>query len=588
MSDLNLQVNNNIKSILLSRTPKGRYIVYDNKIRTVNTIGGECFQKSCSERSMDEEWANKIWKKAQIRINEGYKRGWLYYQLLEDCGGDKSIASQLTNTSMKWMIAGAIMKHRNMPEKADVSGYDLGSADGKYDPKDHQLEGIQKIIGNGGRMLLADEPGAGKTMQATQAINIMCDKIIFVCKAKLRGEMVSEIKKWNGKDQDIYIVDGNSDKIDGDWCIMSYDVMKSYIDEIKEKEYDGIIMDESECIKNRSTQRTRAALKLRKHIPCKVLLSGTPVPNSIDEAWPQLRFIGHWAGEKFSYREFCRHFAGGMEVNFGGRSVFKEYNEKHSNPDLLRESMKDCTLRRNKDIKASIDREWYKIDVTEEWRREENMQLSSLKEEYESLDEEGHLLGRIQSMRVIAAKAKATFVADKLIDVCKADKSKSIAVFCDFKEPIKYIKNALVNDGIDCGVIDGDTSDDKVEEVKERFMEGNIPVIILSKSGEHGHNLQIGDEIWFVSLSWNPKSHIQKRDRAFRIGREGDLKERWFECDLEIDQVTADKIKSKQQMQKDIGMEATESEIMNERGESYSLKNIAQELIDRTKDLSFF
>lgn len=582
MSDLTNPLKNNIRSLLLCRSPEGRYVVYDKGVRVVNKIGGECYRKGCADRKMTAGEAKVVWSLSSKRAKERYKRGWLYYKLLDRFGNDD--IGELVDIGMRWMICAGIMKYRNYPKRANID-YDLGSADGRYEPKQKQIEGVQLIVGNDGRMLVADEPGTGKTMQAVQAMHILCDKIVFVCKAKLREEMINEIFKWTGESQNVYKVSGRSDVIQKHhrWYIISYAVLPDHVNKLGF--CDGAILDESEKIKNKDTNRTKASLKLSNKVDHKLLLSGTPTPNSLDEAWTQLKFLDHWTGEKLTYREFCRMFCGAMIVSYGNKRIFEPYVDSHANIDLLKEAWSDIVLRREKDIDADVDRRWYKINVKEEWKDKENLELISLKKEYENLD--GSVLVKLTKLRVISAKAKATFVCDELIKVCNLT-DKKIVLFSDFKEPIDYITNRLANEGIDSGVIDGDTGDTKTKEVKRRFKKENLQVLIMTESGEHGHNIKAGDEVWFLTLSWNAKSHIQKRDRVLRIGRKRDVIERWFESDLKIDQVTVNHIKTKLNMERSLGIDASNSDIMEGREEENSHKNIAQELIDISEDEFLF
>ena len=76
-----------------------------------------------------------------------------------------------------------------------------------------------------------------------------------------------------------------------DIYIINYDGLRVILDEIKNFDFDCIILDESSKIKNMNSQITNLVLSLREYIPNRYVLSGCPAPNHNSEIFPQMKFI---------------------------------------------------------------------------------------------------------------------------------------------------------------------------------------------------------------------------------------------------------------------------------------------------------
>ncbi len=134
--------------------------------------------------------------------------------------------------------------------------------------------------------VLADDMGLGKTIQA---LAVMDKKTLVVCPKSVLFNWLAETRKFR-PDLTIAMYAGTRRTLDpnADVVITSYPILRNDIDTLGGVEWDTIILDESQTIKNPDSQVARAAYKLRGK--WRVTLSGTPVENRLDELWSQLHF----------------------------------------------------------------------------------------------------------------------------------------------------------------------------------------------------------------------------------------------------------------------------------------------------------
>lgn len=78
-----------------------------------------------------------------------------------------------------------------------------------------------------------------------------------------------------------------------------------------------MIIDESQSIKNESSKRTRAVMKLKPLTAYRRILTGTPIANNILDLYPQMRFLDEEILGYYSYYAFRNHFAIVKRVQFG-------------------------------------------------------------------------------------------------------------------------------------------------------------------------------------------------------------------------------------------------------------------------------
>ena len=163
--------------------------------------------------------------------------------------------------------------------------------------------------------ILADDMGLGKTIQLLALIldykenNEIIKPSIVVAPSSLTLNWQAEINKF-AKILNVQVIHGSLEerqkqisKINNyDIVITSYDLLKRDIDLYKEFNYEFqyIIADEAQYIKNNNTQNSKAIKEI--NAKTRFALTGTPIENSLSELWSIFDFI--MPGYLFSYRKF--------------------------------------------------------------------------------------------------------------------------------------------------------------------------------------------------------------------------------------------------------------------------------------------
>ena len=126
-----------------------------------------------------------------------------------------------------------------------------------FDYKGYQKAGISYAL-NRNETLIADEMGLGKTIQAIGILNANQDiqNALVVCPASLRLNWRNELNKWLTRDLSVGVAEGKKFP-ETDIVVINYDILSKHHDKIREKEWDHLILDEFQYIKNQDSRRTQ-------------------------------------------------------------------------------------------------------------------------------------------------------------------------------------------------------------------------------------------------------------------------------------------------------------------------------------------
>ncbi|NGX63946.1 MAG: RNA polymerase-associated protein RapA, partial [Candidatus Anoxychlamydiales bacterium] len=204
------------------------------------------------------------------------------------------------------------------------------------------LEKLRKMHLNG---VLADDMGLGKTLQAIVAIEQNQAKAmepsIVVCPTSLLYNWQEEINKFSPKTNAV-VIDGTPNqrkktisKIDkNDIIITSYTLIQKDIELYKEITFSYAILDEAQHIKNRQTRNAKSVKLL--NATHKMILTGTPIENSLDELWSLLDFL--MPGFLSTYDRFTERY-----IRSSNQTHVKniEYLKRKVSPFILRRMKED-------------------------------------------------------------------------------------------------------------------------------------------------------------------------------------------------------------------------------------------------------
>ncbi len=446
----------------------------------------------------------------------------------------------------------------------------------------YQKEGIKwlrHLEANGFCGLLADEMGLGKTLQTLAwlelkrtAIDAQNKPCIIVCPTSLVDNWAQESHKFT-PDQSILVMSGSDrhekwDQIPGsDLVLTSYALLKRDIDEYIEHEFSAIVLDEAQHIKNRSTQNAVAAKKLKA--PNRLVLTGTPVENSVADLWSILDFLmpGYLGGHKAFRTNYELPIAKGEDD--GDYALAKLRRKIH--PFLLRR------LKRNvaSDLPDKIEKIAYCHLTKDQQVVYQQLLKSSQQKISRMVAEKGYNKSRMEVLATLM-KLRQTCCHLELLKLpdLKArepsakldlfmelleeagDSGHRILVFSQFVSMLKILVRELEAKGTPYCYLDGATKN-RMEEVTRFNRERDIPLFLISlKAGGTGLNLTGADMVVHFDPWWNPAVEDQATDRAHRIGQHRTV----YSVKMITTGTVEEKVLAMQQRKKEVIQAAIESD----------------------------
>jgi len=316
---------------------------------------------------------------------------------------------------------------------------------------------------------------------------------------------------------------------DYDVVLTSYGIVRLDTDLLAGYQFDYVILDESQAIKNPASTTAQAVRRLRaRH---RLILTGTPVENSTMDLWSQMSFInpGLLGSQAFFRKEFVRPI---------------EQNRDESRTRKLHALIKPFVLRRQKaqvasELPAKTEHLSYCPLTEEQQRLYEETKSFYRNKILESLD--GHqpspaggpqllLLQGLTRLRQIASHprlADATYPGEsgKLREVLRMLRSvvsegHKVLVFSQFVQHLALVRAGLDERELPYAYLDGHTRDRPAEVA--RFQDTpELQIFLISlKAGGVGLNLTAADYVFLLDPWWNPAVEAQAIDRAHRIGQQ--------------------------------------------------------------------
>jgi len=378
----------------------------------------------------------------------------------------------------------------------------------------YQFDGVvwlqrQRKVGAG--CMLADEMGLGKTLQVLA--HLSC---VETTHPHLVVSPVSLVYNW--RQEIIRFVPQLSQRI----IVTSYDQVRLHLNEYVECEYDTIIIDEAQVIKNRRTQKYKALAQL--HCAHKIILTGTPIENSIEDIWSH--FIMLNPGMSGMYERIKQ--TGGVQDS--EQKVV--LSARLLNRFILRRT-KDEVL---KDLPEKSEKTVY-VDLSDKEKTiYDNLYCAIVRSletgltgKVNSIVLEGLL--RLRQVCVSANMLPPSLRFSQHIDSTKLNMALSYAeriktdghkvlFFSQFVSALQELEKLLACSGVGFVKLYGDTVDRKTP-VESFQHESSITAFLLSlKAGGVGLNLTAADYVFFLDDWWNPAVEDQAMGRAHRIGQE--------------------------------------------------------------------
>lgn len=400
----------------------------------------------------------------------------------------------------------------------------------------YQVDGcnwLSKMAHFGMGACLADDMGLGKTVQAISILLAQAKDgpSLAIAPTSVCYNWVLEIKKFAQKLKPHLFAELDREALlknvaAQDVVICSYGLLQRNINLLNKINWQVIILDEAQAIKNSTAKRTQAVYQLQGNF--RLALTGTPIENHLGELWSLFRFLnpGFLGGEESFYKRFITPIE--QHKNEYARNTLKSLIK----PFILRR-MKDAVLQ---DLPAKTELTVMVDLSTEERAFYEALRIKAIEqiENDESGLSEGQkrfkILAEITKLRLACchstlANGEIDLPSSKLeqfsylLNDILENKHK-VLVFSQFVRYLDLVKNLLEEKKISYQYLDGQTPQGQRKEIVGNFQGGKDSVFLLSlKAGGVGLNLTAADYVILLDPWWNPAVENQAADRAHRIGQ---------------------------------------------------------------------
>ncbi|HEX8200285.1 MAG TPA: DEAD/DEAH box helicase, partial [Isosphaeraceae bacterium] len=306
-----------------------------------------------------------------------------------------------------------------------------------------------------------------------------------------------------------------------DLIVTTYGTLRTDIVELGKTEFDYVILDEAQAIKNAGSQVAKASRLLRgRH---RLAMSGTPIENHLGELWSIFEFLNP-----------------GM---LGGASVFKGLatsgQDEGARP-LLARSLRPFILRRTKgqvvaDLPEKTEQTLYCSMEPAQRRRYEELRShyrqALLKKDPTDLKRSKiEVLEALLRLRQAACHpglidpkhaddpaAKLDMFLPQLAEV--VEEGHKVLVFSQFTKFLAIVRGRLDQEGLRYEYLDGRTRN-RAERVERFQNDPSVPIFLISlKAGGLGLNLTAAGYVYLLDPWWNPAAEAQAIDRSHRIGQ---------------------------------------------------------------------
>jgi SNF2 family DNA or RNA helicase len=440
----------------------------------------------------------------------------------------------------------------------------------------HQIETVRKVLRHfRGRVLLADEVGLGKTIEACLLLREyllrgLVKRVLILVPSSL-------VLQWREELSSKFSLDfcmPSSSASAGFWTqnnlvLASHSLAKSrkHFDAVTECLWDLVIVDEAHHCKNRNTRHWQVVNQLkRRHL---FLLTATPVQNDLLELYNLLTLLepGHLKTEKDfkkTYvrrgnprnplnRERLRSLLSEVMIRNTRSLVSSHLPTRYAQTFVVRPKdpeseiyplLEDYLREKSPEIDTNIEREEDSGDTNDLFNQTisgdtpvaqtpptlTRMQIQTLisasgshpcalSASLEKMDGQNEqtrtILGLIGQIRRSAKE-------DKMLELLKQNPKEKILIFANFRTTLERLGRLLTEEGIEHSIFSGSHTLAEKQQAVLAFRD-RMNVMLCSKTGGEGHNLQFANTLINFDLPWNPMRIEQRVGRLHRIGQTRDV-----------------------------------------------------------------
>ena len=399
--------------------------------------------------------------------------------------------------------------------------------------RDYQIDGFHYLsrlthwrIG----ACLADDMGLGKTVQT---IALLLEQAkhgasLVIAPTSVAFNWVEELNKFAPTLKAHNLHANNRESLikkagKFDVVICSYGLLQHNDELLTSKQWETIVLDEAQAIKNANTQRWKNVMALKGKN--RIALSGTPIENHLGELWSIFSFIN--PGLLGAIKSFQSKYSTPIETK-------QEPEKVHAlktlvSPYILRRIKSEVLTELPPKTEQTIRVEQSEEEAIfyETLRRKAEKRMASLMAENDRIG----VLAEITKLRQACCDSSLidktlSIENSKLngfIETCKniIDNGHKALVFSQYVSFLNIVRARVEQEKIKYQYLDGSTSPANRKKSVDAFQSGEGDLFLLSlKAGGSGLNLTAADYVIHLDPWWNPAVEDQASDRAHRIGQE--------------------------------------------------------------------
>ena len=461
-----------------------------------------------------------------------------------------------------------------------------------YQPRDYQLEALGYALEKG-NIINGDDVGLGKTFESIMYAETTNS---FPCLVVVPASV-----KYNWQEKWIEITDGKRDvaviesketkKRKNNWAadvvVINYDIIGKKqgkgatvkFEELIKTEWSMIIFDEAHFLKEKTSQRAKAAKKITKGDMKIQMLTGTAVMSRPVELWNLLVLAKREKQISTDWMHFITRYCGGYRGKFGwvtdGATNVLELNRK------LREV---CYIRREKrDVLSElpdITKQVIQVPITNitKIKRALNDLIEYIREtkgneSAEKAQEAEHLVA-LSILRKLAIEGKMKAIELFLRDWKVAEKGK-LVIFGIHREGLDYLSEKFKS-----MLIAGGVSSIKKQEIVKKWISNDDMFLFanMQSAGTGVDGLQkVCSNMLILECPWRPSDLTQTIGRLDRSGQKEPVTVTFMLNDETIDQQMWDMLS-----EKELVTEAVNKGVDIRRNKS-GLKSVLKKIIKKGK-----
>ncbi len=410
------------------------------------------------------------------------------------------------------------------------------------DLRSYQRQGLSYLnflseYGFGG--ILADEMGLGKTVQTLAFIQYMIERgfegpNLIIVPTSVLPNWNREAEKFVPTMRRLIIYgtrrEGMFKQIsESDLIITTYALLRRDLEELEKYEFNSVILDEAQNIKNPNTITARSVRHINARM--RLCLSGTPIENNLFELWSLFEFLmpGFLGSQHNFQRGIAKPIKDGDPETLGYlRTRVRPFILRRTKAEVAKdlppkvESVTCCAL---EDAQAELYAALAKklraqvlADVDEKGMAKSQMSILDALLKLRQICCHPRLLKlNLPGFSNNLPSGKFDAFKDMVSDIVGA--GHKLLVFSQFVQMLHIIRHWLQTEEIPFCYLDG-ASKDRFDQVDLFNDTPEIPIFLISlKAGGTGLNLTSADYVIHYDPWWNPAVESQATDRTHRIGQ---------------------------------------------------------------------